>query len=211
MQTARTWLLATLTFAIVSAAQEAPLPSCAVIGFVNEVNNPEWRDGRVGMGVRALLAQSVAETNDFTLLEEKAAIKAKLEDCAKAAWLSDKKESPLDTAAAAMKSAGAAFIASGKVFYFGKPRTRASVGPAHFASDEVEIKIEVTLADARSGKKLSAIGSGKAATTAVTGIFSFHGENLDANASMVGTATKKAVDAAVAEIDKKYRKAHKIK
>lgn len=191
-------------------AQEAQKPACAVIGFVNQVDNADWRDGRVGMGVRSILAQSLFATGLFTLVEEKADIKAKIEEAAKAAWL-DKSGASIDSAADFARAAGAEVIASGKVFHYGKPRTRASVGPAHFASDEVEIKIEVTLAGVKDGKKIIALGSGKAKTTASSGLFTYHGENLDADASMVGTATRKAIDAAVAEIAKKYRKVYKIK
>jgi hypothetical protein len=55
------------------------------------------------------------------------------------------------------------------------------------------------------------VGSGKARTKAVSGLFTYHGENLDTDASMVGTATKKAIDDAIAEIVKKYRKTYKAK
>jgi curli biogenesis system outer membrane secretion channel CsgG len=200
-------LLAGITIAV---GQDSQKPSCAVIGFVNQVENKEWHDGRVGMGVRSMLAQSLFETGLFTLLEEKADIKAKIEEAANAAWL-DKSGRSLDSASAFGRQAGAKFVASGKVFHFGKPRTKASVGPAHFESDEVEIKIEVTLTSTLDNKAMSAVGSGKAKTTASTGLFTFHGENLDADASMVGTATRKAIDAAVAEIAKKYRKVYKVK
>jgi hypothetical protein len=192
----------------VALAQDRQKPSCAVIGFINQVENKDWHDGRVGMGVRSILAQSLFETGLFSLLEEKPDVKAKIEEAAKAVWLD---KSGLDGAAAFGRQSGAKFIASGKVFHFGKPRTRASVGPAHFESDEVEIKIEVTLTSAADNKAITAIGSGKAKTTATSGLFTYHGENLDADASMVGTATRKSIDAAVAEIAKKYRKAYKIK
>lgn len=196
----------------IAAAQDSPKPSCAVVGFINQVENKDWYDGRVGMGVRSMLAQSLFETGLFSLLEEKPDIKAKIEEAAKAVWLDKTGSSTaLDGAAAFGKQAGAKFIASGKVFHFGKPRTRASVGPAHFESDEVEIKIEVTLTNTADNKAITAIGSGKAKTTATSGLFTFHGENLDADASMVGTATRKAIEAAVAEIAKKYRKVYKIK
>jgi hypothetical protein len=202
-------LFAGITIAV---GQDFQKPSCAVIGFVNQIENKDWHDGRVGMGVRSMLAQSLFETGLFTLLEEKPDIKAKIEEAAKAAWLDKSGSSTaLDGAAAFGKQAGARFVASGKVFHFGKPRTRASVGPAHFESDEVEIKIEVTLTNAADNKAITAVGSGKAKTTASSGLFTFHGENLDADASMVGTATRKAIDAAVAEIAKKYRKVYKVK
>jgi hypothetical protein len=196
-----------LTFVV---AQDAQKPSCAGIGFVNQVENRDWHDGRVGMGVRSMLAQSLFETGLFTLLEEKPDIKAKIEEAAKAAWL-DKTGKALGNASVFGKQTGATFIASGRVFHFGKPRTRASVGPAHFESDEVEIKIEVTLTSTAGNKAILAIGSGKAKTTATSGLFTYHGENLDADASMVGIATRKAIDAAVAEVAKKYRKVYKIK
>lgn len=207
------WCFALALFVVIhpAAAAESALPLLAVTGFLNQVDHADWQDGRVGMGVRAMLSQALAEAGLFALLEEKPEIKAQLEDIAKAAWSGNKGEEALGKAADQMKTAGARFVASGKVFYFGKPRTRASVGPAHFASDEVVIKIEVVLTDAANGKKNSAIGSGKAKTTAASGLFSYHGENLDADASMVGTATKKAIDDAVGEIMKKYRKAYKVK
>jgi curli biogenesis system outer membrane secretion channel CsgG len=193
-------------------AQEAQKPACAVIGFVNQVEDREWHDGRVGMGVRAMLSQSLSATGLFTLLEEKEEIKGLLEEVSKSAWTGGKTGfSSIDSASIKMRQAGAGFVSFGKVYYYGKPRSKASVGPAHFESDEVEIKIEVTLKNTANGKIITAVGNGKAVTTAASGIFTFHGENLDADASMVGTATRKAIDAAVKEIAKKYRKAYKIK
>lgn len=198
-------------FSLLAETRVTAGPTLAVTGFINQVDHNEWKDARVGMGMRAMLSQVLAETGPFTLLEEKLEIKAQLEEIARTSWSSSKGKDALKEAAETIKKKGARFIASGKVFYFGKPRTRASVGPAHFASDEVVIKIEVTLTDVSKGKKISAVGSGKAKTTAASGLFSYHGENLDADASMVGTATKKAVDDAVAEIMKKFRKSYKIK
>jgi hypothetical protein len=191
-------------------AQSSGIPALAVTGFVNQVDHKEWQDARVGMGVRAMLSQTLAETGLFTLLEEKPEIKTQIEEIAQNAWSSKNGDDALTQGTDRMKAAGAEFIASGKVFYFGKPRTRASVGPAHFASDEVVIKIEVMLTDCAKGKKITAIGSGKAKTTAASGLFTYHGENLDADASMVGTATKKAIDEAVGEIIKKYRKSYRV-
>ncbi|MBN1129850.1 MAG: hypothetical protein JXA71_12735 [Chitinispirillaceae bacterium] len=192
-------------------AKEPQKPACAVIGFVNQVKHKEWKDARVGMGVRAMLSQAVAETGLFVLLEEKAEIKERLEEIARNAWASGKDDEPFESAAAELRQKGARFIASGRVFYFGKPRTRASVGPAHLARDEVVIKLEVELYDEARGKSITAVGSGKAKTTAASGLFTYHGENLDADASMVGTATKKAIDDAVADIVKKYRKKYNMR
>jgi curli biogenesis system outer membrane secretion channel CsgG len=200
-----------LSSLVIGAAPDAQKPLCAVTGFTNQVDHKDWQDARVGMGVRAMLSQSLAETGLFTLLEEKPEIKAQLEEIAKNAWSAKKGESQLESASVEMKKAGAQFVASGKIFYFGKPRTRASVGPAHFASEEVVIKLEIVLTDAGNGKKITALGSGKAKTMAASGLFTFHGENLDADASMVGTATRKAIDAAVAEVNKKYKKLYKVK
>jgi|WetSurMetagenome_2_1015567.scaffolds.fasta_scaffold85576_2 curli biogenesis system outer membrane secretion channel CsgG len=202
---------AVLTAAAAAGAGETVQAPCAVVGFVNNIDNKEWHDGRVGMGVRAMLSQALFNTGLFTLAEEKPEIKARLEELAGAVWARENGDSVMAAASAEMKTAGAQFIASGKVFHFGRPRTRASVGPAHFASDEVEIKIEVTLTDAGSGRKISAIGSGRAKTTATSGLFTFHDEHLDADQSMVGTATRKAIADAVEEIAKKYRKVYKIK
>ncbi len=201
--------LVLFVFAGLAVAQGTQAPSCAVVGFLNEIENQDWRDGRVGLGVCAMLSQALFESRCFTLLDEKAEIKGRLQEIAKSAWLGRKGGATLDSAAMEMKKAGARFMASGRVYYFGKPRTRASVGPAHFSGDEVEIKIEVTLLSISDGKRISAIGTGKAKTTALSGLFTFHDENLDADKSMVGTATRKAIDAAVAEITKKYRKAYK--
>lgn len=195
---------------MIACAQDTQKPLCAVLGFLNEIENQEWRDARVGMGVRAMLSQALFESRCFALLEEKEEIKGRLRTFAQNAWLGENGAATIDSAAMEMKNAGAHFVASGRVYYFGRPRTRASVGPAHFSSNEVEIKIEVTLASIKDGKKIKAIGTGKAATTALAGLFTFHDENLDADKSMAGTATRKAIDNAVAEVIKKYRKAYKI-
>ena len=196
-------------FAAVAFAQAAVKPSCAVVGFVNELKNTDWKDARVGMGVRLMLSQSLAETGLFSFVEEKPGMKEKVEALSKALW-AQQGGTTLESAQALGRESGAAFTASGKVFFFGKPRTKASVGPAHFQKDEVEIRVEVTLTDMKTGKSIVEIGKGVAATTAASGLFTFHEERLDVDASLVGTATRKAIDHAVGEVVKKYRKRYTI-
>jgi curli biogenesis system outer membrane secretion channel CsgG len=191
-------------------AESAGTPSCAVVGFVNELRHEAWRDARVGMGVRAMLTQSLHQTGLFTLLEEKDDVRASLAAVREKAWMEKKGGKYLDVAADVLKKQGARFTAIGRVYYFGKPRTKASVGPVHLASDEVIIKIEVTLIDAIKGNNLTAAGSGNARTTATSALFTFHGEHLDADQSMVATATKKAIDEAVEHLAKQYRKKYRI-
>lgn len=188
-----------------SSPQREPL-SCAVTGFLNEVSNDEWQDARVGMGVRAMLSESLYETGLFSLIEEKDEVRTALLPVIKDVWMKKKGKKELEKAADLLKKQGARFIAGGRIYYFGKPRTRASVGPVHFASDEVVIKIEVVIEDTEKRKKLKAIGTGTAKTSAKTVLFTFHGDRLDADKSMVATATKKAIDEAVKELAAKVQK-----
>jgi len=191
------------------SSEKKELPVCAVVGFVNELKNDQWRDARVGMGVRAMLTQAIHETGLFRMLEEKEVVADALDKIVDRNWKgnSDKKKSK--ETIVLLTSEGARFIASGRVYYFGKPRTRASVGPVHIASDEVVLKLEVKLYDTHKKKTLSAVGTGKAKTTASSTFFTFHGESLDTDKSMVATATRKAIGEAVTEIVKKYRKKYK--
>jgi curli biogenesis system outer membrane secretion channel CsgG len=199
-----------MVLVISAGSGEQKKPTCAVTGFLNEVSNEQWRDARVGMGVRAMLTQSVSETGLFSLLEEKEEVKVKLASLRTEAWMNKKGKKHLEEVDAFLKKEGAEFTAQGRIYYFGKPRSKASVGPVHLASDEVVIKIEVMLTDTKKGKKISALGTGKAKTSVKSALFTFHQEKLDADKSMVATATKKAIDEAVTEVAKKYRKKYRI-
>jgi hypothetical protein len=186
-------------------------PVCAVVGFVNELKNEQWRDARVGMGVRAMLAQSLHGSGLFRMLDEKDEIAQVLGDISGRAWKEKRGGKEIDKAVKTVAAEGARFVASGRIFYFGKPRAKASVGPMHFSSDEVLIKLEVQLYDVQKKKKLKAIGVGKAKTTASSALFTFHDDRLDADKTMVATATRKAITAAVDEVIKRYREKYKVK
>lgn len=188
---------------------KSKFPVCAVVGFVNELKDEQWRDARIGMGVRAMLTQAIHETGLFGMLEEKEAVTMALDKLVDRNWKEKKDKRVSKETIAMLASEGAGFIASGRVYYFGKPRTRTSVGPVHISSDEVILKLEVKLYDIEKKKTIAAIGSGKAKTTATSALFTFHGEKLDADKSMVATATRKAITLAVDEIMKKYRKEYK--
>jgi curli biogenesis system outer membrane secretion channel CsgG len=180
--------------------------TCAVAGFVNEIDNDEWHDFRVGLGLNALLSQALYESGNFVMIEEKEFVKIHLDELRKKMWLDRKNEKMLDSAIGFINGAGAQFIVTGKVFYFGKPRTRAQVGPAHFASDEIEIKIEITLLNGANNKKITAVGTGKASTKAATALFTFHESGIDTEQSMIGTATREAIVSAVETVIKKTNK-----
>lgn len=192
----------------VSAAEQ---PVCAVVGFVNELKNEQWQDARVGMGVRAMLAQSLHETGLFRMLDEKDEVAQALSEISGRAWTENGGGKQVDKAVKVVAAEGARFVVSGRIFYFGKPRTKASVGPMHFSSNEVLIKLEVQLYDVKRKKKLKAIGVGKAKTTASSALFTFHDDRLDADKTMVATATRKAIATAVDEVVKRYRKKYKVK
>lgn len=172
----------------------------AVLGFENDIGNKEWEDNRIGFGLRVKLSEILYETNRFEMIEEKSEIKQKLEEISKLMWLSKdidyKNYIKLDEID---------YIAYGKVYYFGKPRRNASIGLVQLNKNITEIKVEITLENVKTGKKISEKGFGKAEVESNSIIFTYNEERAEFDKTTVGIATEQALKEALNNIMKKLK------
>ena len=180
-----------------------------IIGLSNEVKNKEWQDNRIGMGLRVVLSQLFFESGEFAMLEEKPEIRKKLNDFAHDIWALNKSGYNFKKDIENTKDLGADFIAYGKIFYFGKPKSKFSFGPMHLNRNSVVIKVEVTLEDLKTGKKIKEKGKGVSTTTASSALFQFREDNVELDKTNIGNATKDALSGAVVKVLKKFRKKYK--
>ncbi len=188
-----------------AADSSASKPALAVIGMSNEVENEDWRDARVGMGLRAILSQLFFDSGYFLLLEEKPEIRQKLNALATGIWALQG-EHDFKEALHQAGELGADFVVYGRVTYFGTPKTRVSFGPMHVRRNAVVINVEATLEDLKTGRKIKEKGQGESATTAGSAIFNYREDRVELDKTNVGNATKKALSEAVGKILKEFKK-----
>jgi len=188
---------------------QASPPSLAVIGISNEVKNEAWRDARVGLGLRIILSQLFFDQGAFSMLEEKPGMRENLNTLGQGIWALNDVGHDFQKDISSLKESEAHFVAYGRVFYFGRPRSKASLGPLHLNRNSVVIKVEVTLEDLQSGKKLAGKGQGISSTTAGSAIFSYREDNVVLDKTNIGNATKEALGQAVATVMKKYNKRYR--
>ncbi len=179
--------------------------SLTVVGFVNELEDSSWQDARIGMGLQAILSELFYASKEFALVEEKEAIKEEIRKTASLLWATGDKSKKIKeiTEKASQETR---FLAWGRVFYFGRPRDKASLGPMQITRDAVVIKVEVTLRDQKKKKNYVAVGKGVSATTAASILFTFHEKELQLDKTNVGNATREALEMAVNSLMKTYRK-----
>lgn len=184
-------------------------PALAIIGMSNEVENEDWRDARVGMGLRTILSQLFFDSGYFLMLEEKPEIRQNLNELATGIWALQQSDHDFKQEIHRAGELGADFAVYGRVSYFGTPKTRVSFGPMHVRRNAVVINVEVTLEDLKTGRKIKEKGQGESATTAGSAIFNYREDRIELDKTNVGNATQKALSEAVAKILKEFRKKYK--
>ena len=177
-----------------------------VIGVVNGLSDERWKDYRIGFGVRILIAQVLFNTGKFNTLEDKSEIREKIRELSRGIWESPKKKYKFSKDRETVESMGVNYIAYGRIFYFGKPQTDVSVGIMHKRVVETVIKIEVTIENIHTGKKISSKGMGKAKTKASSVLFSLREDRVLFDETSIGIATKNAVEDAIEKLMKKFPK-----
>jgi len=173
---------------------EYPGARLAVTGLTSDVKEEGWRDDRVGLGLRSILSQLFHEYGSFLLVEEKEEIRRQLEVLAKASWQTAGEGVPPPDLP------GTDLVAHGRIIFYGKPQVSLNAGPLHARTDTVIIRLAVTLEDPVTGAYRRAEAEGAASVTAGSALFTYREDGLDLSASTVGTATRKALEAAVAAI-----------
>jgi hypothetical protein len=169
----------------------------------NEVENEDWRDARVGMGLRTILAQMFFDSGYFLMLEEKSEIRQKLNELATGIWALQQSDHDFKQELHRAGELGADFAVYGRVSYFGTPKTRV---PMHVRRNAVVINVEVTLENLKTGKKIKEKGEGKSATIAGSAIFHYREDRVELDKTNVGNATQKALSEAAAKILREFKK-----
>ncbi len=194
--------------AVARQASPPAIDSLVVIGLTNEVKDASWRDARVGMGLRNVLAELFFDTGRFVLLEDQPEIQQRLGALAEAAWALEAKKYDFRSEVDSVRTLASGYVAYGRVFYFGRPRSKVSFGPIHAHSRTVLIRVEVTLEEVKTGERIRERGEGKAKTVAKTAIFSFREQAVELDKTNVGTATRRALREAVEKVMETFAQQH---
>jgi len=172
----------------------------AVIGVVNELEQPEWKDQRIGLGLQTILSQQLYESGHFKMLEDKPEMKEKLQVIGEGLW---SKTGSTDDNVKNAAQLGADFAVYGKVIYYGKPRSKASFAGMSVNKKTTVIKVEVHFVNTKTGKTITEYGEGESSTTATAIVFQFNDKKVDFDKTEVGSATKKALNDAVIKVQDK--------
>jgi len=180
-------------------------PTLIVVGLANDVKHEAWRDMRVGLGLRVILSQLFFDTNRFSLREEKPEMRKHLDTLSTTLWMGGQQEKGLYELLRTRWGKGSDYAAYGRVVFFGRPRSRSSMGPLHANKRSVEIHVEVTLLNLKTGKRIKKKGKGRSATSASSVIFEFRESQLTLDKTHIGNATRSALSNAVEKVMKAYR------
>jgi hypothetical protein len=184
-------------------AVKSEKPMLVTLGLTNELKQTEWRDARLGFGLQVLLSQLFYDSGKFLLLEEKDELKEKRRKLTELMWLTENPSQDLEASEAQFGKGGATHIVYGRIFYFGKPKTNLSFGGARMNRQNYVVRLELTLKNLVTGKKISAEGEGEAATTATSILFQFRENGVEFEKTTVGNAVRDALQKAFDELLKK--------
>lgn len=178
-----------------------PRPKLMVIGCESKISSKKWKDQRINFGVTNLIAETVADNGGFALVEEKPAIRDKLQTIRTVLW--DKGERKVRKDLASLQ-ADPPIYAIGRLVYFGAPRTEASFGGFAAVENKVIISVEVDLV-LPDGETVTGAGRGEARKTATSALLTFREEGLFFEQTEVGTALKRAVTAGTTDVIREYK------
>ena len=145
------------------SAQDGARPTVLVLGLESEVEEPEWRDRRLGMGLRGRLAQMLADSGAVSTLEERE-LAPSVRDAVGGYWLREREDTAdrherLDSL---HRETGADWIAHGELASVGVTRDRVTglVGGRRWT---YRAQIRLCL-HGRQGESLCREGRGKSVT-----------------------------------------------
>lgn len=186
-----------------AAAEDTTL---IVLGSFNELKDERWKDERIGFGLRSLITQSFFDAGAFAIVEEKPEIREKLRAVSQGMWVSKEKKYDIEKETQDAKKMGAKYIAYGRVYYFGRPQTKVTIGVLQARVSETVIRIEITLRNTENGKSIKKSGAGTAETAANSVFFEVRDDSVLFDETAVGVATRKAIAEAIADIMKDFKK-----
>jgi hypothetical protein len=181
--------------------------SLAVIG-VRQDDTPSrsgkadsLREPRVGFGITSLLAESLFETGQFRLIEEKDIRQRDvLADLVKTYWIEARTPYTVEQLQRVAQQLGVALLAYGSVVYGGFSGRRWEIGPVSGAEQTLHLEVTACLYVASTRASLCRQGQGEARQEGVGVVYEFRGDRLDFAQNAVGRATKEAAVLAVREL-----------
>lgn len=155
----------------------------------------DWRDFRLGLGIRGRLTQLAADTGAFVLLEDRT-LAASLREALGGYWI---EESALARdPEAARRESGAAWVLYGDLDHVGVTRNRLS-GPIGRASWKYRVRLSVCL-HGDAARELCQAGEGESRTAKTAIGFAYRGDDLAWDQAGPSEAVGRALDAAFADL-----------
>lgn len=174
-------------------------PRLAVIGVDTQVKCEEWRDFRIGLGIRPMLTDALFATGLFRLVEEKPEIRKKLGLEEETCWLAGLPSSPEELSRIA-SSYGADVVAYATVKSYKDPSSSWNLGPWSQRTDLAQLEVKACLYDSRTKQFVCSTGQGSAKFVAGGAFVEYRDDGRLSTKSLVGEASEKAVDDAVGRL-----------
>jgi hypothetical protein len=159
-------------------AAEPAADTLVVLGLENRLpkkQRQDWRDQRLGLGIRGRLAQMYADSGAFALVEDKD-LAPSVREAVGGWWLAERSAETLADLDRLHRETGAAWIAHGSLDEVGVTRDRVS-GPVGGRRWAYRVEVRLCLHDA-GGDELCDDGEGRSVTRAVGVVFDYRGDEL---------------------------------
>jgi hypothetical protein len=191
---------------LVALASAAPvrgeLPTALVLGLrAGAAEGEAWRDRRLGMGIRGLLVQMLADSGAVALIEERE-LAPSVQDALGGYWL-EEREAALD-AASVRRQTGVDWVAYGEISELGVTRdtVRGPVGGRRW-----RYRVVVTLClDGAAGAPLCADGEGTSVTRVMGAIVEYRGDQVAFDQAGPAQAVDRALARAFNELMPRWAK-----
>ncbi len=201
------FLLLALLTACASRPGHTPLESyhpaegarLAVIGVGNRVEDREFSDLRVGFGIRSMLSEALYDTGKFQMLEEKRAIRDRLDLSQETIWKEGVRTTPEDLQRFA-EALDADAVACATVTSYRVPTSGVSAGFFSRSKAMARLEIQVCIYQRATGHLFCRTGKGSA-DFVVDGLFvSYRDDGRLSTKSLIGKASKEAIENAIGNL-----------
>lgn len=168
-------------------------PTVLVLGLGHELDEPEWRDHRLGMGLRGRLAQMLADSGAFRTLEERELVPS-VREAVGGYWLRERDAGGADDLQRLHRDTGARWVAHGSLERVGVTRDRVTglVGGRRWA---YRATVRLCL-HGRDGESLCRDGVGKSVTRVTSAGVEYRGDDVAFDQAGPAQAVARALVAA---------------
>lgn len=219
-------LCITLAIRVGTATQSSVLPAVpalslqsgerlAVIGVargktkLRRTDRKSLQNRRIGFGLTNLLAETLFETGEFRLLEEKDIRKREiLEDLVYTYWIEPGAAYSEQVLRNVATQLGVKLLAYGSVSHTRSVKKGFRVGPLSRHTQKLLMRVNVCLYEVSTGTTLCHEGQGEAQQEGTGVIYEFRGDQLDFEKNATGRASKQAVTLAVRKLIARIRFQH---